>query len=108
MAALAEPGWTVGVELQEPAAFIALGPSPTTHGAVLRLSLPAPAEVRLEFFDLTGRRVRALGGGVRPAGVSEIHWDGLDATGNVVPTGVVFLPRERGREGLLRALIVLR
>ena len=108
VATLAGPAWTVGVELQEPTAFIALGPNPTPRGAVLRLSLPAPAEVRLEFFDLTGRRLRTLGGGVRPAGVSELHWDGLDARGNVAPAGVVFYRASVGEKIISGRLIVLR
>jgi len=108
VATLAGPAWTVGVEPPAPAVFIALGPNPTTRGAVLRLSLPAPAEVRLELFDLTGRRLRALGGGVQPAGVSEIHWDGLDATGNVAPAGVVFYRATAGEKVFSGRLIVLR
>lgn len=108
VATLAGPAWTLGVEPPAPAAFIALGPNPTTRGAVLRLSLPAPAEVRLELFDLTGRRLRALGGGVRPAGASEIRWDGLDATGNVAPAGVVFYRANVGEKVFSGRLIVLR
>jgi hypothetical protein len=108
VATLAGPAWTVGVDPTAPAAFVALGPNPTTRGAVLRLSLPVPAEVRLELFDLTGRRLRALGGGVRPAGVSEIPWDGLDAAGNVAPAGVVFYRASVGERVHSGRLIVLR
>jgi hypothetical protein len=108
VATLAGPGWTVGVEPQEPAALIALGPNPTTGGALLRLSLPTPAEVRLELFDLTGRRLRVLGGGVWPAGVSELRWDGLDAAGNVTPAGVVFYRASVGEKAFTGRLIVLR
>ena len=108
VATLAGPAWTVGVEPPAPAAFIALGPNPTTRGAVLRFSLPAPAVVRLELFDLAGRRLRTVGGGVRPAGVSEIHWDGLDATGNLAPTGVMFYRASLGERVFSGRLIVLR
>jgi hypothetical protein len=108
VATLAGPGWTVGVGPQEPAALIALGPNPTTRGAVLRLSLPAPAKVRLELYDLAGRRLRGLGGGVQPAGVSEIPWDGLDAAGNAAPAGVVFYRASVGEKVYSGRLIVLR
>jgi hypothetical protein len=108
VATLAGPAWTASVEPPPPAAFIALGPNPTPRGAVLRLSLPAPAEVRLELFDLTGRRLRALGGGVQPAGASEIRWDGLDATGNAAPAGVVFYRASVGEKVLSGRLVVLR
>ena len=108
VATLAGPAGTAGVEQPEPAAFITLGPNPTTRGAVLRLSLPAPAEVRLEFFDLTGRRLRELGGGVRPSGVSEISWDGLDAAGSPAPAGVVFYRASVGEKVRSGRLVVLR
>jgi hypothetical protein len=108
VATLAGPAWTVGVGPPAPAAFVTLGPNPTTRGAVLRLSLPAPAEVRLELFDLAGRRLRALDGGVRPAGVSELRWDGLDATGNAAPAGVVFYRANVGEKVFSGRLIVLR
>jgi hypothetical protein len=108
VATLAGTVWTVGVEHPAPAAFIALGPNPTRRGAVLRLSLPAAAEVRLELFDLTGRRLRTLGGGVRPAGVSEIPWDGLDAAGNVAPAGVVFYRANVGEKRFSGRLVILR
>jgi len=108
VATLAVPAWTLGVEPPAPAAFIAMGPNPTTRGTVLRLSLPAPAEVRLELFDLTGRSLRTIGGGARPAGMSEIPWDGLDATGNVAPTGVVFYRVSVGEKVFSGRFIVLR
>ncbi len=108
VATLAEPAWALGVEPPAPAAFITMGPNPTPRGTVLRLSLPAPAEVRLELFDLAGRSLRTLGGGVRPAGVSEIPWDGLDATGNVAPAGVVFYRASVGEKVFSGRFIVLR
>jgi hypothetical protein len=109
VATLAGPAWTIGVEsLPPPAALTALGPKPTTRGAVLRLSLPAPAVVRLELFDLTGRRLRTIGGGVRPAGQSEIPWDGLDAAGNLAPTGVLFYRASVGEKAFSGRLVVLR
>ena len=108
VATLAGPTWTAGVEPHEPAAFIALGPNPTARGAVLRFSLPAPAGVRLEFFDLTGRRLRTLDGGVRSAGAGELPWDGLDAAGNAAPAGVVFYRASVGEKVCSGRLIVLR
>ncbi len=109
VATLAGPAGTAGVEPPpSPPASVTLGPNPTPRGAVLRFALPAPAEVRLELFDLTGRRLRALGGDVRPAGAGEIRWDGLDAAGNLAPAGVVFYRAHAGERVLTGRLVVLR
>ena len=39
-------------------------------------------------FDVNGRQVRQLIDGVRPAGSSEIIWDGKDDMGRSLPAGI--------------------
>ena len=107
VATLAGPAWTTVVGASAPAVLLSLGPNPTRRGAVLRLSLPVPAEVRLDFFDLAGRRLRTLGG-IRPAGVAEVAWDGLDAAGSAAPAGVVFYRASAGERVFSGRLVVLR
>jgi hypothetical protein len=108
VATLAGPAWTVGVELRAPVTSIALGPNPARNGAVLRFMLPVAADVRLELFDLSGRRLRVLGGGIRPAGAGEIRWDGLDATGSAAPSGVLFYRASVGEKVYSGRLVVLK
>lgn len=65
-----------------------VGPNPFSESVSMRLDLPDPADVRVEIFDATGRRLRDdLGGGFAP-GVLRIDWDGRDATGRRAPSGV--------------------
>ncbi len=45
-------------------------------------------DVRLELFDLQGRRVRTLVSGAAPEGRSEAVWNGVDDHGNPVASGV--------------------
>jgi flagellar hook assembly protein FlgD len=47
--------------------------------------------VRLEIFDLAGRRVRSLASGVLPAGEVTREWDGRDDRGHGVRSGVYFV-----------------
>jgi hypothetical protein len=68
-------------------------PSPNPfHGrASLRFGLARAGAVRLELFDLAGRRVRTLADGLLPAGTHVATWDGRDRQGNAVGAGVYFV-----------------
>jgi flagellar hook assembly protein FlgD len=46
--------------------------------------------VRLDIFDVTGRRIRTLVDGSRSAGVWRESWDGRTANGSRVSSGVYF------------------
>jgi hypothetical protein len=59
--------------------------NPTTN---IRFSLPETNDVTLEVYDLTGRLVRTLVSGQVEAGVHTMTWDGKDASGVQVASGV--------------------
>ena len=59
-----------------------LGPNPVRGSATLTVRLPAPADVRLDVFSVTGRRIATLVNG-RHAGKVSARWD---ASG--LPAGV--------------------
>lgn len=68
---------------------------PTLHSrmlnghATLRFALREPEEVRLDVFDVAGRRVTTLVSGTRGAGEHEVAWDGETRYG-VARRGVYF------------------
>ncbi|MRR09651.1 M28 family peptidase, partial [bacterium] len=62
-------------------------PSPATTRVELSFSLPAAGEARLDVYVVAGRRVAALGGGMRPAGEHRLKWDCRDAAGRRVANG---------------------
>ena len=66
--------------------------------AVFRFGLPRAADVRLEIFDLEGRRVRTLLRGEQPAGWHELQWTGR-VDGGEVGAGIYFVRfKAEGRE----------
>ena len=75
-------------------------PNPAAGRVSLRFDLPAPAPVRLEIFDLLGRKVRSLENGWRPAGTTATSWDGRDASGRVLSAGVYVARLSTGSERL--------
>jgi len=69
-------------------AMAGVSPNPVAEDAAFRYSLGRPAPVRLEIFDASGRSVRTLVDGVRPAGAHEARWDARDADHNRVAAGL--------------------
>jgi hypothetical protein len=89
----------------------AIEPNPWTEGGRIRLRLSAAAArggVRLEVFDVSGRRVRRLAPLTDRIGLQTVAWDGRDQTGRRLPAGLYGLDlstadgRDRSRVVLLR------
>jgi hypothetical protein len=71
-------------------------PNPFRGSTTLGFDLPTATEVRLEVFDLAGRRVRTLARGGRAAGSHVVEWDRRDEAGRLVPGGVYLYRLQAG------------
>jgi glycosidase len=65
-------------------------PNPFNPATTIRFSLPAAADISLKVFDVLGREVTSLAIGQHAAGVHTVVWDGTNAEGNAVGSGVYF------------------
>lgn len=89
---------TTGVEAQEwtvitPDNYILEQnyPNPFNPSTTIRFSLPVRERVSMKIYDMTGREVRTLlNNEERPAGASEVVWDGRNSAGQSVASGVYF------------------
>jgi hypothetical protein len=63
-------------------------PNPASHGSTVEFMMGSESLVRVEVFDVTGRRVRTVERRVLPAGRHDVHWDLRDDTGERVSSGV--------------------
>jgi len=63
-------------------------PNPFNPTTVIACELGAPGRVRVTVHDLGGRAVRVLADELLPAGRQEFSWDGRDAAGRPVGSGV--------------------
>jgi aminopeptidase N len=83
---------TTGVDDLVPAAQVALSsyPNPFNPATKLVYELPRASAVRLEIYDVAGRRVATLVEAQRPAGHHEVAWDGRDDAGAQLPSGTYF------------------
>jgi len=90
------------------AAFSAAWPNPARAEARFGLSLARAGEVRIEAFDVSGRRVRTLARGERPAGSSEVAWDLRDEQGRRVEPGLYLVRARLGDSVRSRRIVVVR
>jgi hypothetical protein len=81
-----------------PHATLMARPNPFRQGgAVIEYGVPeGVGPVRLELFDVSGRRVRALLDGESPPGYHTVSWDGRDSSGRETATGIYFIRFQAG------------
>ena len=85
---------------------VTVAPCPASGPLTLSFTLPREGDVEVEVFDITGRRVRSLMGGVRPNGLHSLQWDLRDDAGSPVDAGV-YLARVRGSGEVQRSRTVV-
>jgi hypothetical protein len=71
-------------------------PNPARDVVAIRYALPRASAVRIEVFDPAGRRVRALDRAEAAPGTHVSSWDGRDARGRRLPSGVYFVRLRAG------------
>lgn len=76
-------------------------PNPFRGRTAVAYSVPVRGPVRVDVYDPAGRLVRTLRDGEQEPGDHEAAWDGRDAAGNLVPSGI-YLIAVRG-PGLVEA-----
>ena len=65
-------------------------PNPFNSSITIKFSLPAPADIRLSFYDISGREIRKFEFPNCRSGDKAIVWDGKDDKGNIVSSGTYF------------------
>jgi hypothetical protein len=89
-------------------AFLPPIPNPSRGETTLRFDLPRASPVELKIFDLSGRCVRSLHDGSLPFGRHAIVWDGRNARGHPVASGLYLLRMSIPDEVIVRRLVLLR
>jgi len=83
-------------------------PNPFNSGTAIRFALPQAAQVELTLYNLAGQQVTRLLRGQRPAGRYTLTWDGLNAAGETLATGVYIYRLRAGNLVQSRKLLLLR
>jgi len=63
-------------------------PNPFNPDTYITYEIPKSERIKLTVYDVTGREVCILVEGIQSIGKHEDHWDGRDAAGRAVPSGI--------------------
>ena len=83
-------------------------PNPFNSSTTIRYRLEAPGWVRLDVFDVQGQKVKTLADGYVGPGVYQVEWDGMDASGKSVATGIYLARLQQGTASLVRKMLLLK
>lgn len=85
-----------------------VSPNPFNPRTTVRFDLAEAGPVRLGIYDTRGRRVVTLVGGPLAAGEYAQEWDGHDARGRAVSSGVYWARLEADGRAISRKLVLVR
>ena len=83
-------------------------PNPFNAATTIRFDLPVAAGARLEILDVLGRRIRVLVNGYFAAGSHQVTWDGRDAAGRSVSSGIYLCRLHAGEFHAVRKMLLLQ
>jgi hypothetical protein len=83
-------------------------PNPFNPETVIAFDLPQDSSVRLEIYDALGQKVRTLVSGALATGAHRFAWDGRDARGSQVSSGVYFYRLQAGEYVQTRRMLLLK
>jgi FlgD Ig-like domain/Proprotein convertase P-domain len=107
------PDTTLAVDVTNPAAPLVAWLAPAqpnpvrANGTEIRFALPTATDAALEIFDVSGRRVRTLVDGRLQAGTHSERWNGRDAAGRPVASGVYLYRLRAGAFEATRRVVVV-
>ncbi|UCH11486.1 MAG: T9SS type A sorting domain-containing protein [Fidelibacterota bacterium] len=103
------PASVEGADL--PPRYFELGqnyPNPFNPATEIRYEVSEAAAVRLAIYDLTGRLVHTLVNEMKQPGTYHVQWDGRNANGNLLHSGVYFYSLQTGRSSITKKMLFLK
>ena len=83
-------------------------PNPFNPSTSISFVLPGDSGVRVEVFDVGGRRVRTLLDGNMIQGRHSVRWDGTNERGTQVASGTYFYRLKAGKRTITRKMLLLK
>jgi len=82
---------------QQSGASLGASPNPFNPETTLHYTIPQPENVRIDVYDIKGRRVKTLVNSQKAAGSYTIRWNGRNEQGRHVSSGMYFARLEAGK-----------
>jgi hypothetical protein len=108
IAYLAPAAAGVDGETMLPVSFSAPTPNPTNGHARFAVTMPKQNFLRVEAFDVSGRKVKTIAMGEYSAGRYDLRWDLHDDGGQTLAAGTYMVRGQLGEEVFLRRVTLLR
>lgn len=83
-------------------------PNPFNQETTIRYDLPIDSEVKIEIFDVLGRKVKTLVDDFKEAGTYPVIWNATDERGIIVSSGVYYYRMISGETVTTKKMILLR
>lgn len=95
---------------QAPQSFALLQnyPNPFNPSTTIRYTVPTASQVRLDIVNIQGEIVKTLVNGRRAANSYNVVWDGTDANGNAVTSGLYFYKMQADQFTQVRRMIFMK
>ena len=99
-----------GQETRLPSKFRLLqnSPNPFSPATSIRYELPVSTHVRIDVYSVSGRHVCTIVDGPREAGHNRAAWDGTDASGHSVSSGVYVYEMRAGEFTSRKRMVLLK
>lgn len=100
----------ISITEKQPKKFALLGnhPNPFNPKTTIEFELFQHGLVRLDIFNLVGRRVATLLNGPVDAGAFHTTWNGKDEDGNTLPSGIYVVYLQAGTQKASRSITLLK
>lgn len=83
-------------------------PNPFNPSTSIAFSLPVKSDVKITIYNILGERVLTLAGNIFDAGQHTIEWDGKDASGNNVASGMYLYKMRAGEFRSTRKMFLIK
>ena len=83
-------------------------PNPFNPTTSIRYTLPEPSEVVLSVYNVRGQKIRVLVHSVQAAGQQAVPWDGRDAAGHAVSSGLYLYRLKAGPQVAVGRMVMMK
>lgn len=83
-------------------------PNPFNASTIIRYALPRNADVQLSIYNTMGQKVTMLVNEPMEAGIHTVTWNGMDSSGNVLPSGLYFYQIQAGDDSAVAKLMMIK
>jgi hypothetical protein len=105
---LPQTGVSEGDEVPRTFALRQNAPNPFNPITTIAYQLPSDAHVKIDVFNIAGKLVRTLVNAEQEAGVKSVKWDGMNANGEKVASGIYMYRMEAGDFTSRKMMVLLK